>query len=81
MRLINLSGSSLLAAVGYNYVTQDFVAQFHKNGKFYAYTGVPSAEFVLVITSEESQGQAFNKIIKSGPYPYREVTAEDVKAL
>jgi hypothetical protein len=81
MRLINLSGSTLLAAVGYNPTTRDFVAQFHQNGKFYAYEGVTPTAFVLVITDEESQGKAFNKLIKSGPYPYREVTAEDVKAL
>jgi hypothetical protein len=80
MRLINLAGSTLLAAVGYNPDTRDFMAQFHKNGKFYIYTDVNAMDFVRVITDPESQGKTFNRLIKS-LHPFREATAEQVEKL
>ena len=81
MRILNLAGSSLLAAVGYNPATETFVAQFHKNGKFYVYDGVPAGVFVSVITDPVSQGVAFNEKIKGGTYPYREATPQEVERL
>jgi hypothetical protein len=81
MRLINLAGSTLLAAIGYNYDTGAFVAQFHRNGQFFVYGGVTGDEFIKVITDPESQGKAFNRLIKGGDHPYSEVTAEEVEGL
>lgn len=81
MRIINLAGSTLLASIGYTPKTEVFVAQFHKNGKFFAYSGVPASVFVEVITDPESQGKAFNRLIKQVGYPYFEATAEEVEAL
>ncbi len=81
MRLINLAGSSLLAAVGYDRPTLVFVAQFHNNGKFFRYEGVPPFIFIDVITNRASVGSAFTTFIKGGAYPFREITAEEVEGL
>jgi KTSC domain len=81
MRLINLAGSTLLAAIGYNYDTGVFVAQFHKTGKLYVYGGVTGDEFIKVITDPISQGKMFNLYIKGGDHPYSEVTTETVEGL
>jgi hypothetical protein len=81
MRLINLAGSTLLAAIGYDRPKQVLVAQFHKNGKFFLYEGVQPLTFIDVITNRASVGSAFTAFIKGGPFPFREVTAEEVEKL
>lgn len=79
MRLIPVT-SSMLAALGYNTGREILVAQFHKNGKFFRYDGVPENVFVSVITAE-SQGVAFDQFVKRGGYMYQEVTVKDVDVL
>lgn len=56
------------------------VAQFQHGGALYKYEGVPIEVFVAVITAD-SQGSAFDKLVKKGAYPFTRITAEDVDAL
>jgi hypothetical protein len=53
-------------------------AQFHHSETPYVYNDVPWWEFIEVITDADSQGAAFDRLIKKGSYPYRKSTFEEV---
>lgn len=53
----------MIATLGFNPDTKTVVAQFN-NGDFYRYDGVSDEAFVGVLTTQESHGRAFNKLIK-----------------
>jgi len=90
MRLIPLT-SSQIASIGFlvydgTYHDGDAVlgilgVQF-QNGACYKYHDVPMIAFVGVITDPDSQGKAFNRIIKKGnDYPYAASTLEEIAEL
>lgn len=94
MRLIPLTSSSI-AAIGwgndhedpmghYGELAGDLAVQFQtKDGSWsgYLYHEVPMGTFVNVITDPESQGKAFDRLIKKGNFSWVKVTPDEVKAI
>ena len=81
MRLIPLQSSNV-AAIAYQPGQSYFYAQF-PNGAVYRYTisteEQAAALLIEVIFNAESQGKAFNDLVKGGQYPYTKV--DDVEGL
>lgn len=64
-----------MGSLGYDPQTETLIAQF-QNGDFYKYEGVPADVFVGVLTNQESQGRAFNELIKGADFPFEKIDAE-----
>lgn len=77
MRLIPLI-SSHLSLIGYN-PDRERLGVVFRNDRAYLYEGVPPGVFIAVITDPDSQGQAFNRLVKTRAFPYREVTLEELE--
>ena len=75
MTILHPVKSSMLSTVGYNQETETLIVQF-QNGDFYRYNGVPEGVFVGVLTNQESQGQAFNALVKNADFPFEKIDAE-----
>lgn len=79
MRLLPVE-SKMLAMIGYNKDTEVLVTQFNHGSGLYKYRDVPEGVFVSVITAE-SQGVAFDQLVKRGGYHFEKIGPEDVLTL
>lgn len=88
MRLIPLTSSSI-AAIGWNRGEDspdvgDLCVQFQsRSGDWsgYRYLDVPMYLFVFIVTDPESQGKAFDRLVKKGNFSWVKVTPDEVKAI
>lgn len=67
----------MLGSVGYDPSAERLVVQFH-NGSVYEYSGVPEGVFVAMLTDEESQGKAFNRLIKGAAFPVKQIKLDEI---
>jgi hypothetical protein len=92
MRLIPLTSSSIAAigwsegpepkAIGERNHVGDLVVQFQTRSDWsgYRYFDVPMEMFVDIVTAD-SQGRAFDALIKKGHFSWVKVTPDEVKAI
>jgi KTSC domain len=64
--------SSNLASVGYDSRRRVLEVEFLESGLVYQYSGVPKSAYEELM-SAASLGRYFNKFIRDGGYPYRQV--------
>ena len=72
MKMIPIARSSSIASMGYDEENEKLRVHFN-TGRVYEYSGVDAGTFVAVITDEESTGKAFQRLIKSKSFPYKEL--------
>lgn len=77
MRLIPMT-SSQIVSVGYDADVDTLVVQF-SNGDFYQYDNVPPSAVVGLVFDPDSQGKAFDRNIRSQPFPYRKLAPEETR--
>ena len=79
MRLLPLNSSNV-AAMGYDTAEQVLYVHFN-NGSFYKYLGVDSGTVVGILFDPDSQGKAFNTMVKNMGYVYEALDATEVEQM
>lgn len=70
--MVPITGSSQIAAVGYNKNTQQLKVEFIYNGSQYLYFDIPEEIFTGLINAP-SVGSYFNAAVKHGGFRYQKV--------